>query len=216
MILGANQPCTGIAADQENVTRHGGRGLPAGPLESATASDSSCRSLDYVGLLRPSDTRCSTTRRPRKKHLVGAVPICCVSCRWHTTDGCAGSGKPNRARNTRPRHRAASQRSTRDDRRPPTWPGHHSASPAIGGCSRADHLPLGDTASTVALVVLLFQLTGSGLGVSGVVIAEILPVLLLAPIAGAAVNRLPRIQVMISADVIRMALAMMLPLVDQH
>lgn len=64
--------------------------------------------------------------------------------------------------------------------------------------------------------MLLFQLTGSGLGVSGVVIAEILPVLLLAPIAGAAVNRLPRIQVMISADVIRMALAMMLPLVDQH
>lgn len=33
----------------------------------------------------------------------------------------------------------------------------------------------GDTASTVALVVLVFHLTGSGLGVSGAVIAEILP-----------------------------------------
>jgi hypothetical protein len=34
-------------------------------------------------LLRSSDTRCSTTRRPLKKPLVGAVPICCVSCRGH-------------------------------------------------------------------------------------------------------------------------------------
>ena len=41
----------------------------------------------------------------------------------------------------------------------------------------------GDTVNTVALVVLVFRLTGSGLGVSGVVIAEILPVLLLAPAA---------------------------------
>lgn len=35
----------------------------------------------------------------------------------------------------------------------------------------------GDTASTVALVVLVFHLTGSGLRVSGAVIAEILPAL---------------------------------------
>jgi hypothetical protein len=33
-------------------------------------------------LVRSSDTRCSTTRRPLKKPLVGAVPICCVSRRW--------------------------------------------------------------------------------------------------------------------------------------
>jgi hypothetical protein len=44
----------------------------------------------------------------------------------------------------------------------------------------------GDTFNTVALVVLVFHLTGSGLGVTGVVIAEIAPVLLLAPVAGAA------------------------------
>ncbi|CAM3755683.1 MFS transporter [Kibdelosporangium persicum] len=74
----------------------------------------------------------------------------------------------------------------------------------------------GDTMNTVALVVLVFQLTGSGLGVSGVVIAEILPVLLLAPIAGAVVDRLPRVRVMVGADLARMALAGVLPLVDQH
>jgi MFS family permease len=74
----------------------------------------------------------------------------------------------------------------------------------------------GDTMNTVALVVLVFQLTGSGLGVSGVVIAEILPVLLLAPIAGAIVDRLPRVRVMVGADLVRMTLAATLPLVDQH
>jgi MFS family permease len=74
----------------------------------------------------------------------------------------------------------------------------------------------GDTLSTVALVVLVFQLTGSGLGVSGAVIAEILPVLLLAPIAGAVVDRLPRVQVMVVADLWRAAMAAVLPLVDHH
>src|SRR5438552_8387347 len=74
----------------------------------------------------------------------------------------------------------------------------------------------GDTMNTVALVVLVFQLTGSGLGVSGGVIAEILPVLLLAPVAGAIVDHLPRVRVMVGADLTRMVLAGVLPLVDQH
>ena len=74
----------------------------------------------------------------------------------------------------------------------------------------------GDTFSTVALVVLVFRLTGSGLGVTGVVIAEILPVLLLAPLAGVMVDRLPRVRVMVAADLWRMGLAGLLPLVDHH
>jgi multisubunit Na+/H+ antiporter MnhG subunit len=65
----------------------------------------------------------------------------------------------------------------------------------------------GDTFSTVALVILVFRLTGSGLGVTGAVIAEIAPVLLLAPIAGAVIDRLPRVQVLIVADLWRMTLA---------
>jgi hypothetical protein len=72
----------------------------------------------------------------------------------------------------------------------------------------------GDTFNTVALVVLVFRLTGSGLGVTGAVIAEIAPVLLLAPVAGAMIDRLPR--VMIVADLWRMALAGVLPLVDHY
>lgn len=74
----------------------------------------------------------------------------------------------------------------------------------------------GDTFSTVALVVLVFRLTGSGLGVTGVVIAEIAPVLLLAPLAGVVVDRLPRVRVMVAADLWRMGLAGLLPLVDHE
>jgi hypothetical protein len=55
-----------------------------------------------------------------------------------------------------------------------------------------------------------------GPGVSGAVIAEILPVLLLAPIAGAIVDRLPRARVMVAADLWRTALAGVLPLADHH
>ncbi|MDP5182611.1 MFS transporter [Blastococcus sp. BMG 814] len=65
----------------------------------------------------------------------------------------------------------------------------------------------GDVFSFVALAILIYRLTGSGLGVAGVVVAEIVPVLLLAPLAGVLVDRLPRITVMVAADVFRAALA---------
>ncbi len=68
----------------------------------------------------------------------------------------------------------------------------------------------GDIAQFTALALLVFHLTGSGLGVSGVVIAEIVPVLVLAPLAGPLVDRLPRVTVMIGADLARMALAAVL------
>jgi hypothetical protein len=41
-----------------------------------------------------------------------------------------------------------------------------------------------DVAQFTTLALLLLALTGSGLGVSGVVLAEIVPVLLLGPLAG--------------------------------
>jgi len=74
----------------------------------------------------------------------------------------------------------------------------------------------GDAFNTVALALLVYSLTGSGLGVSGVVIAEIIPVLVLAPVAGAVVDRLPRVRVMVGADLARATLAFALPLVDGH
>lgn len=72
----------------------------------------------------------------------------------------------------------------------------------------------GDAFNTVALALLVYSLTGSGLGVSGVVIAEIIPVLVLAAPAGALVDRLPRVRVMIGADLVRAGLAFGLPFVD--
>jgi MFS family permease len=65
----------------------------------------------------------------------------------------------------------------------------------------------GDAFNTVALVVLVFQLTGSGVGVAGTVAFEILPVLLLGPFAGLLVDRYPRRRVMVLADIARAALA---------
>jgi MFS family permease len=70
----------------------------------------------------------------------------------------------------------------------------------------------GDTFNFVALALLVYDLTGSGLGVSGVVVAEILPVLLLAPFAGALVDRWPRVRVMVAADVFRLLLMVLLAL----
>lgn len=70
----------------------------------------------------------------------------------------------------------------------------------------------GDVLGFVALAILIYRLTGSGLGVVGVVVAEILPVLLIAPFAGVLVDRLPRIGVMVASDLVRAALAGVLAL----
>src|ERR687897_675835 len=68
----------------------------------------------------------------------------------------------------------------------------------------------GDAFNTVALVGLVHELTGSGLGVAGAVIFEVLPVLLLAPVAGLAADRLPRRRLMVAADLFRAAAALVL------
>jgi MFS family permease len=65
----------------------------------------------------------------------------------------------------------------------------------------------GDVFATVALSLLVFDLTGSALGVSVVVAVEIVPVLLFAPFAGTLIDRLPRVQVMVAADLLRAVLA---------
>lgn len=68
----------------------------------------------------------------------------------------------------------------------------------------------GDVAQFTTLALLVFHLTGRGLGVSGVVVAEIVPVVLLAPVAGLVADRLPRVRVMIAADLARLVLAAVL------
>ncbi len=68
----------------------------------------------------------------------------------------------------------------------------------------------GDIAQFTTVAVLVYQLTKSGVGVTLVVLAEIAPVLLLAPLAGPIVDRLPRVKVMVGADIARVVLATLL------
>jgi MFS family permease len=68
----------------------------------------------------------------------------------------------------------------------------------------------GDTFNAVAIVVLVYQITGSGLKVGGAVAFEIAPVLLLGFAAGAVVDRLSRRPVMVTADLGRAGIAALL------
>ncbi|MDW3215652.1 MAG: MFS transporter [Ilumatobacteraceae bacterium] len=68
----------------------------------------------------------------------------------------------------------------------------------------------GEAFNTVALVVLVFELTGTGRGVAGAVMFEVLPVLLIGPISGLAADRVPRRMLMVGADVFRAAVAIAL------
>jgi MFS family permease len=68
----------------------------------------------------------------------------------------------------------------------------------------------GDAFNTVALVILVFELTGSGVGVATTVAFEVLPVLLLGPALGLVVDRRPRRRLMVIADLGRAALAALL------
>lgn len=74
----------------------------------------------------------------------------------------------------------------------------------------------GDTFNQVALVILVFELTGSGLRVAGTVAFEVVPVILLAPVAGAVADRLPKRRVMIAADLARAALMLVLVAGPHH
>lgn len=68
----------------------------------------------------------------------------------------------------------------------------------------------GDTLHYIALVVLVFDLTGRGLAVAALVAAEVVPVLLLGPIAGVIIDRFSGKGVLILADMLRAALTLSL------
>lgn len=68
----------------------------------------------------------------------------------------------------------------------------------------------GDTLHYIALVVLVFQITGRGVAVAALVAAEVVPILLLGPVAGVIIDRFSRKGVMIGADLIRAALVLTL------
>jgi len=68
----------------------------------------------------------------------------------------------------------------------------------------------GDTLHYIALVILVFRLTGQGLAVAGVVAAEIVPVLLLGPLAGVIIDRFSRKAVLVGSDLFRALLVLSL------
>lgn len=68
----------------------------------------------------------------------------------------------------------------------------------------------GDTLHYIALVVLVFQLTGQGVAVAGLVAAELIPVLVLGPVAGVVIDRVSRKAVLIGADLARGGLVLTL------
>jgi len=74
----------------------------------------------------------------------------------------------------------------------------------------------GDTFNAVAFVIVVFNLTGSGVKVSGAVVMEIIPVLAFGFIAGTVVDRLPRRRVMIAADLGRAGIAALLAISPDH
>ena len=74
----------------------------------------------------------------------------------------------------------------------------------------------GDVFSAVALVVLVYRLTGSGMKVAVTAVFEIVPILLFGFIAGAVVDRLPRVKVMVASDVGRGFLALSLVVLHGH
>lgn len=68
----------------------------------------------------------------------------------------------------------------------------------------------GDTLHYIALVVLVFQLSGRGLAVAGLVATEIVPVLVLGPVAGVVIDRFSRKHILIASDLFRAALVLSL------
>ena len=62
---------------------------------------------------------------------------------------------------------------------------------------------LGDTLNYIAIVIYVFQLTGSGFDLAKLSIFQIVPILLIAPVAGVVIDRFSRKKVLIAADIAR-------------
>ncbi|HEX2911022.1 MAG TPA: MFS transporter [Chloroflexia bacterium] len=73
----------------------------------------------------------------------------------------------------------------------------------------------GDTLNYIALVVLIFRVAGQGVAVSGLVAFEVLPYILLGPIAGVILDRFSRKTVLVLADLIRAVLVTTLIFANQ-
>ena len=75
---------------------------------------------------------------------------------------------------------------------------------------------LGDTLHHIALVVWVYQRTGSSLAVAGTVFFEVVPIVLLAPVAGVVIDRFSRKAVLVVSDVLRAVLVLALLLTTEQ
>src|SRR5213080_1792637 len=66
---------------------------------------------------------------------------------------------------------------------------------------------VGDYFNNIAVFSLVMQTSGSGLVVSGVMLARAIPAVLAGPIAGVVLDRFDRKRIMIASDVIRAVVA---------
>jgi MFS family permease len=67
---------------------------------------------------------------------------------------------------------------------------------------------IGDYFNNIAVFSLVMETTGSGLVLSGVMLARAIPAVLAGPIAGVALDRFDRRRVMIASDLVRMVIAL--------
>lgn len=71
---------------------------------------------------------------------------------------------------------------------------------------------MGDRINTLGLVLLVYELTGSGLAVGALTLAQAVPMLVLGLLAGAVVDRYPRMAILIFSNILRGLLILTLPL----
>lgn len=67
---------------------------------------------------------------------------------------------------------------------------------------------LGDSVNYIALVVDVYTISGSGIALSTLVLFQIVPVIVIGPVAGAVVDRFPHKRVIIAADLARAVLVL--------
>jgi len=67
---------------------------------------------------------------------------------------------------------------------------------------------LGDSVNYIALVVDVYTISGSGIALSTLVLFQIVPVIVISPVAGAVVDRFPHKRVIIAADLARAVLVL--------
>jgi MFS family permease len=72
---------------------------------------------------------------------------------------------------------------------------------------------LGDWMATIALMMLVLRISGSTTAVGGVLVLQLLPSAVAAPMIARLISRVDRRQVMLACDAIRAAVALLLPLV---